>query len=85
MAVDPVCIGDGVDTGALGLLATLLLPSVIGLLIWVSYPPPTVTIATRELTRPSYCLHSYVLVIAKCMVLENGLCNRGEHLPFHRS
>ena len=85
MAIDPVCIGDGVDTGSLGLLSTLLIPSVIGLLIWVSYPPPTATIATRELTRPSYCLHSYVLVIAKCMVLENGLCNRGEYLPFHRS
>jgi calcium permeable stress-gated cation channel len=32
----PVCIGDGLDAEAGGLVATLLLPTVIGLLLWVS-------------------------------------------------
>ncbi|RPD82440.1 hypothetical protein L226DRAFT_528605 [Lentinus tigrinus ALCF2SS1-7] len=35
--IDPVCVGDGVDTGSLGLLSTLLIPSVIGLLIWLLF------------------------------------------------
>ncbi|KAI0698409.1 hypothetical protein C8T65DRAFT_660659 [Cerioporus squamosus] len=33
-AINPVCIGDGVDAGSLGLLSTLLIPSLVGLLIW---------------------------------------------------
>ncbi|KAI0375116.1 hypothetical protein BV20DRAFT_960185 [Pilatotrama ljubarskyi] len=35
--VEPVCIGDGVDASSLGLLATLVIPSVIGLLIWLLF------------------------------------------------
>lgn len=36
-AIHPICIGDGVDAGSLGLISTLLVPSIVGLLIWVSY------------------------------------------------
>lgn len=39
LATDPVCIGDGVDATAGGILATLIVPSAIGLLIWVSASP----------------------------------------------
>ena len=35
--LQPVCIGDGVDAASLGLLSTLLVPSVIGLFVWVSF------------------------------------------------
>ncbi|KAI0639520.1 hypothetical protein C8Q77DRAFT_1043851 [Trametes polyzona] len=35
--VEPVCIGDGVDASSLGLLSTLVVPSVIGLLIWLLF------------------------------------------------
>ncbi|RDX50995.1 hypothetical protein OH76DRAFT_1507025 [Lentinus brumalis] len=35
--VHPVCVGDGVDAGSLGLLSTLLIPSIIGLLIWLLF------------------------------------------------
>ena len=33
--VQPVCIGDGVDALAYGALAALLVPSAVGLLLWV--------------------------------------------------
>lgn len=32
----PVCIGDGLDVSSLGLLSTLVLPTVVGLSLWVS-------------------------------------------------
>ncbi|KAI0669781.1 hypothetical protein C8Q78DRAFT_976437 [Trametes maxima] len=35
--LEPVCIGDGVDTYSLGLLSTLVVPTVIGLLIWLLF------------------------------------------------
>ena len=35
LQVRPVCIGDGIDALAYGALATLLLPSAVGLLLWV--------------------------------------------------
>jgi hypothetical protein len=33
----PVCLGDGIDASAGGVLAVLLIPTVIGLIIWVSW------------------------------------------------
>jgi hypothetical protein len=33
----PVCLGDGIDASAGGILAVLLIPTVIGLIIWVSW------------------------------------------------
>ncbi|KAI0651968.1 hypothetical protein C8Q79DRAFT_1018843 [Trametes meyenii] len=35
--LEPVCIGDGVDTYSLGLLSTLVVPTVFGLLIWLLF------------------------------------------------
>lgn len=37
--IAPVCIGDGVDTLSLGLLSTLVLPTVLGFIVWVSRIP----------------------------------------------
>ena len=34
----PICIGDGLDVSAIGLISTLVLPSAVGLIIWVCYP-----------------------------------------------
>ncbi|EIN13844.1 hypothetical protein PUNSTDRAFT_95208 [Punctularia strigosozonata HHB-11173 SS5] len=34
---DPVCIGDGLDAQAGGLVATLILPTVIGILLWLLF------------------------------------------------
>ena len=34
--VEPVCIGHGLDTQSIGLLSALIIPSVVGLFIWVS-------------------------------------------------
>lgn len=45
LQVEPICIGDGLDAQSIGLLSTVVLPSIIGLLLWVSfnfcvaYPP----------------------------------------------
>ncbi|TBU34797.1 hypothetical protein BD311DRAFT_650048 [Dichomitus squalens] len=36
-AGNPVCIGHGVDATSLGLLSTLVVPSVVGLLIWLLF------------------------------------------------
>ncbi|KAI0073700.1 hypothetical protein K474DRAFT_1666269 [Panus rudis PR-1116 ss-1] len=35
--VDPVCIGEGVDSLSVGLLATVIVPSVIGFFIWLLF------------------------------------------------
>ncbi|KAI0328490.1 hypothetical protein GY45DRAFT_1355089 [Cubamyces sp. BRFM 1775] len=35
--IEPVCIGDGVDSYSLGLLTAVVVPSVIGLLIWLFF------------------------------------------------
>ncbi|KAH9858076.1 hypothetical protein C2E23DRAFT_718443 [Lenzites betulinus] len=37
LLVEPVCIGDGVDASSLGLISTLVVPSLIGLLIWLLF------------------------------------------------
>ncbi|KAI0825014.1 hypothetical protein BC628DRAFT_1339042 [Trametes gibbosa] len=37
LLVVPVCIGDGVDASSLGLISALVVPSVIGLLIWLLF------------------------------------------------
>lgn len=36
LQVQPVCIGDGLDAQSLSLIATIVVPSVIGLVLWVS-------------------------------------------------
>ncbi|KAI0962461.1 hypothetical protein AcV7_001301 [Taiwanofungus camphoratus] len=33
----PICIGDGLDVSSIGLLSTLVLPTVVGLLIWLLF------------------------------------------------
>ncbi|KAI1788782.1 hypothetical protein LXA43DRAFT_1023967 [Ganoderma leucocontextum] len=37
VAIEPVCIGRGVDAASLGLFSTLLVPSLAGLLIWILF------------------------------------------------
>lgn len=36
LQVQPVCIGDGLDAQSIGLISTIVAPSVIGLVLWVS-------------------------------------------------
>lgn len=36
LQVSPVCIGDGIDAQSLGLISTVVVPTVIGLVLWVS-------------------------------------------------
>lgn len=44
----PVCIGHGLDAPAIGVLSTLVLPTVIGLSVWVS----SLLISLRSVYRP---------------------------------
>ncbi|EKM61349.1 uncharacterized protein PHACADRAFT_84832 [Phanerochaete carnosa HHB-10118-sp] len=50
--VEPICIGDGVDAQSLGLLSTLAVPTVIGLVLWLLFailrPRYRQVYATRE-------------------------------------
>ena len=32
---DPVCVGHGLDSAAVGLLSAVIIPSAIGLILWV--------------------------------------------------
>lgn len=36
LQVQPVCIGDGLDAQSIGLISTVIVPSVIGIILWVS-------------------------------------------------
>ncbi|OCH87483.1 hypothetical protein OBBRIDRAFT_736098 [Obba rivulosa] len=35
--LDPVCIGDGIDTSSLGILSAFVLPTVVGVLLWLLF------------------------------------------------
>ncbi|KAH8099276.1 hypothetical protein BXZ70DRAFT_289357 [Cristinia sonorae] len=37
LRTNPVCIGDGLDASSIGLLSTILIPTAIGLLIWLLF------------------------------------------------
>jgi hypothetical protein len=76
LQVDPVCIGDGVDAQSLGLISTVVVPTVIGLLLWVSHYFTTPTHAFIYLARRSYYLVSYAHAIVKYMLPENGSFNK---------
>lgn len=66
LAVNPVCIGDGLDSSSIALLSTILVPSLIGLFLWVR-PPYSFHVPTYA-HFPSYCLLLLDLAIDKYMV-----------------
>lgn len=49
----PVCIGHGLDVVSLGVLSTIVLPTVIGLVIWVS------TFIFQVSDRPGHRRHAF--------------------------
>lgn len=51
VVLQPICIGHGVDAASLGLFSTLIIPSLVGLLIWVTLQAPTCC-GGPVLTRP---------------------------------
>lgn len=61
----PVCIGHGLDAPAIGVLSTLVLPTVIGLSIWVSFCFHRCALPTNH--RSSYCSPYYDHAIARYM------------------
>lgn len=74
LQVRPVCIGDGVDGLSVGLLSTVIIPTAIGVALWVrlaSFEPAC------KLTLPSYYLPLLDLIFAKCMGCVNGSSNKG--------
>jgi calcium permeable stress-gated cation channel len=77
-AGDTVCLGDGLDASVDGLLATIVLFGLIGLLLWVrctlSYTYPQ-----RHLTCLSYYLLSFGRVAVKYTGSGNGLYKKGAY------
>lgn len=78
IAGNTVCLGDGLDASVDGLLATIVLFGLIGLLLWVrctlSY-----TCSHRHLTRLSYYLLSFGRVAVKYTGSGNGLYKKGAY------
>ena len=78
LAGNTVCLGDGLDSSVDGLLATIVLFGLIGLLLWVrcslSYP-----CSQRRLTYFSYYLRSSGRVAVKYTGSGNGLYKRGAY------
>lgn len=78
LAGNTVCLGDGLDASVDGLLATIVLFGLIGLLLWVrctlSYP-----CSQRRLTCLSYYLRSFDRVAVKYTGSGNGLCKKGAY------
>lgn len=72
----PVCIGDGMDATGGGLLATLLIPSVIGLIIWVSLV--ICTHGLKLINMSSYYLQSYDPNFDNCIPYASGLYNKSQ-------
>ena len=81
LQVNPVCIGDGVDAQSLGLLSVVVVPTVIGLILWVSCYFASVKrcfLCSRE-NRFYSLLYAHVSV--KSMQQENGLSNKSACPP----
>jgi len=78
LAGNTVCLGDGLDASVNGLLATIVLFGLIGLLLWVrctlSY-----SCSQRRLTRLSYYLRSFGRVAVKYTGSGNGLYKKGAY------
>jgi hypothetical protein len=80
--IQPVCIGDGLDAASDGVIATVVLPTSVGLAIWVSYHLVTLCCAYGlNLSGSCYLLY-YVHVTDKCMRLESGSCNKSRTLVY---
>jgi hypothetical protein len=80
--IQPVCIGDGLDSASDGVIATVVLPTSVGLAIWVSYHLVILYCAYGLNWPGSCCLLYYVHVIDKYMRLESGSCNKSRTLVY---
>jgi hypothetical protein len=67
LAGNTVCLGHGLDASVDGLLATIALSGLIGLLLWVSYMLSPHRCSFHPLTRFSYYLRLFDLVFVKYM------------------
>ena len=66
LAGNTVCLGHGLDASVDGLLVTIALAGLIGLLLWVSYMPPLLPrSSSHPLTRLSYYLPLFDPVFVK--------------------
>ena len=77
--VNPVCIGEGIDAQSIGLISTVVVSCVVGLLLWVS-SALSVAYTRHSSCRRPYSL-SYVPDTVKYMPQENGLSNRSAWVP----
>ena len=71
----PVCIGHGLDAPAIGVLSTLVLPTAIGLSVWVS--PLFISCAPRTDLGLSCCSLYCDLDIARFMGCGSGFLRKG--------
>lgn len=78
--IQPVCIGDGLDSASDGVIATVVLPTSVGLAIWVSHHLIILCCAYRLNWPDSCCLLYYVHVTDKYTRLESGSCNESTSL-----
>lgn len=65
LAGNTVCLGHGLDASVDGLLATIAISGLIGLLLWVSNMHLPHRCSSHPLTRYSYCLRLFDLVFVK--------------------
>jgi hypothetical protein len=80
--IQPVCIGDGLDSASDGVIATVVLPTSVGLAIWVSHHLVILCCAYRLNWSGSCCLLYYVHVTDKYTRLESGSCNNSRSLVY---
>jgi calcium permeable stress-gated cation channel len=72
----PVCIGNGLDIQSMGLLSTLIIPSVVGLIIWVRSLLSSLTPLFNQALR--LLLRYFDPASGKCTEYENGLHLKGK-------
>jgi hypothetical protein len=83
LAGNTVCLGHGLDASVDGLLVTIVLFGLIGLLLWVSC---TLSFAffPQHLLPLSYYLPLFGRIAAKYTGSENGSCRNGAYIPCTR-
>jgi len=80
LAGNTVCLGHGLDASVDGLLATIVLFGLIGLLLWVSFTLSFLFFLQYPLPH-SYYLRLFGRIAAKYTGSENGSCQKGAYIP----
>lgn len=78
--VQPVCIGHGLDAQSLGLISTVVVPSVLGILIWVSVELSSRVTRSSD-TVASLHLHLLDNDTGRSTVCVSGLFNKSAFYP----